>query len=146
MNQTQSILTLMKQDHHHIESLLDALDEHLDASMQEIKQYFEQFEWNLEKHLFIEEKAIFTFYEPEDMSQGYKMVPTVISQHNYILNKLKNMRKIINSGIQPTDLDEFKSFLIKHRNYEERDVYPKLEEELTDEQKKVIINRINEIR
>ena len=146
MNQTQSILALMKQDHHNIESLLDALDEHLDASSEEIKQYFERFEWNLEKHLFIEEKAIFTFYEPEDLSQGYKMVPTVITQHNYILNELKNMRKIINTGKIPTGLDEFKSFLMKHRNYEERDVYPKLEEELTDEQKKVIINRINEIR
>jgi len=145
MSQTPSILSLMKQDHQYIESLIDALDDQFDGSPGEIKQLFEKFEWKLEKHLFVEEKAIFTYYEPEDVSQGYQMLPTLIKQHNYILNELKNIRKIINNGKTPEHLDEFKSFLMKHRNYEERDVYPKLEEELTDEQKKVIIDRINEI-
>ena len=146
MDEHISILSLMKQDHQIIESLIDSFINSIDGPNTDMRYHFEQLEWKLEKHLFIEEKAIFTFYEPEDVSQGFKMLPTLITQHNYILNELKNMRKEVNSGQAPQNIDELKSFLITHRNYEEKDVYPKLEEVLTTEQKKKIIDRISELR
>lgn len=146
MNGKESILSLMKQDHHEIEGLIDATLDHIDESSEKMRQHFEHFEWKLEKHLFVEEKAIFTFYEPEDVHQGFQMLPTLIQQHNYILNELKTMRKMVNQGNPPSNLEELKKFLMKHRNYEERDVYPKLEEALTVEQKKKIIERIKEMK
>ena len=145
MTDKVSILTLMKQDHHSIESLIDTLEEHLDGSYDLMRKHFEKFEWKLEKHLFVEEKAIFTFYEPEDTVQGFQMLPTLMTQHNYILNELNKMRKDVANGKTPVGLEELKMFLMKHRNYEERDVYPKLEETLTKDQKKQVIDRINEI-
>jgi hemerythrin superfamily protein len=110
-----------------------------------MKNKFEQFEWKLEKHLFVEEKAIFTFYEPSDTVQGFQMLPTLMTQHNYIINEIDKMRKDVANGKTPLGLEELKLFLMKHRNYEERDVYPKLEETLTTDQKKQIIDRIKEI-
>jgi len=145
MTDKVSILTLMKQDHHSIESLIDNLEEKLDASYDAMRKHFEKFEWKLEKHLFVEEKAIFTFYEPEDTVQGFQMLPTLMTQHNYILNELNKMRKDVANGKTPVGLEELKMFLMKHRNYEERDVYPKLEETLTKDQKKQVIDRIKEI-
>ena len=145
MTDKVSILTLMKQDHHSIESLIDTLEEHLDGSYDLMRNHFEKFEWKLEKHLFVEEKAIFTFYEPEDTVQGFQMLPTLMTQHNYIINELNKMRKDVANGKTPVGLEELKMFLMKHRNYEERDVYPKLEETLTKDQKKQVIDRINEI-
>jgi len=145
MTDKLSILTLMKQDHHSIESLIDTLEEKLDGSYDAMRKHFEKFEWKLEKHLFVEEKAIFTFYEPEDTVQGFQMLPTLMTQHNYILNELNKMRKDVANGKTPVGLEELKMFLMKHRNYEERDVYPKLEETLTKDQKKQVIDRIKEI-
>lgn len=135
----------MKQDHHEIESMIDRLEEALDGSYDIMKNQFEQFEWKLEKHLFVEEKAIFTFYEPSDTVQGFQMLPTLMTQHNYIINELNKMRKDVANGKNPLGLEELKLFLMKHRNYEERDVYPKLEDTLTTDQKKQVIDRIKEI-
>jgi len=145
MDEKVSILSLMKQDHHAIESLIDTLEESLDGSYDKMKKEFEQFEWKLEKHLFIEEKAIFTFYEPEETVQGFQMLPTLVTQHNYILNELNKMRKDVSNRKSPLGLEELKLFLMKHRNYEERDVYPNLEETLSPSQKKQVIDRIKEI-
>lgn len=146
MNEKTSILSLMKQDHYEIESLIDDLRESLDGSYDEMRKHFEMLEWKLEKHLFTEEKAIFTLYEPEDVTQGFQMLPTIMKHHNQILNDLKKMRKEVQNGKEPADLKSFKDFLMRHRNYEEVDVYPKLEETLKPEQKETIINRISELR
>lgn len=145
MNKKASILSLMKQDHHEIESLIDILQDSLDGSYDEMKDQFERFEWRLEKHLFVEEKAIFTFYEPEDIIQGFQMLPTITKHHNFILNELKKMRKDVQNGKEPTGLAELKKFLMKHRNYEEADVYPRLEEALKPAQKEKVIARITEL-
>ncbi len=135
----------MKNDHHEIESLLDSLSESLDVSYDEMQKHFERFEWKLEKHLFVEEKAIFTFYEPDDVTMGYQMLPIITKQHNHLFNELDKMRKEVNNGKEPSKLSELKSFLMKHRDFEERDLYPKLEEALKPDQKQKIVDRINEL-
>jgi hemerythrin superfamily protein len=145
MSNPISILSLMKQDHHEIESLIDSLTDSLEGSYDLMRPHFERFEWKLEKHLFIEEKAIFTFYEPEDVTQGFHMLPTIMKQHNFILNELSKMRKSVNNGKSPAGLDELKLFLEKHRDYEEKDLYPKLEDALTSDQKKKVVERIKEM-
>lgn len=145
MGEKKTILSLMIKEHKKIEALIDALDEQIDGEFDKLKEAFSQLEWQLEKHLFMEEKAIFTMYEPEDINQGYNMLPTVTTHHNEILNRLGLMRHSIQNGQAPQDLYKFKTFLVRHRNFEEKDLYPKLEDVLTDAQKEVIIDRINEI-
>ena len=145
MDEKHSILSLMVNDHNEIESLIKNFDESIDKDYDDMKNAFEKFEWKLEKHLFIEEKAIFTFYEPSDVIQGFQMLPTIMKQHNYILNELQQMRKAINNGKKPMGVDELKIFLMKHRNYEEKDLYPQLEEVLNSEQKQKVVDRIQEM-
>ena len=53
-------------------------------------------------------------------------------------NDIKKKRRI--SGFY-----DFKKFLISHKKYEEKELYPKLDKELKDVEKKQIIKRINEI-
>jgi len=145
MNESVSVISLMIKDHRQIEVLLSQLEQSIDADYDLLKTTFEKLEWKLEKHLFVEEKAIFTFYEPLDTTYGYKMLPVLTKQHNHILNELQVMRRNINEGKIPQDLEGFKRFLHTHRDFEEQDVYPKLEETLTDEQKQRMLQRINEI-
>jgi hemerythrin superfamily protein len=52
--------------------------------------------------------------------------------------ELRNNRKINN-------IYEFKEFLIKHKNFEEKEVYPKLDESLDEQQKKLIVDRISQL-
>jgi len=135
----------MIQDHIKIDKLITKLDEKNNADFEQMKEAFEKFEWQLEKHIFTEEKVIFTSYEPDDVSEGYKMLPDLTKQHNYIVNTLNNWRKDIRSKNMLTDVYSLKEFLKKHREFEEEKVYPKLEEHLSDEDKIHIIAKINEI-
>ena len=135
----------MVNDHNHIENLIDKLEQSLDGSFDEIKRAFTSFEWQLQKHIFAEEKAIFTFYEPSDVSSGYKMLPMLTKQHNDIINRLERMQRDVQNGKSPEKVSELKKILIKHKTFEEIDVYPKLQETLTDEQKDEIIDKIIKI-
>ena len=139
------ILQIMVKDHHRIEDLIDKVERSLDGEFDEMEKTFDLFEWQLQKHIFAEEKAIFTFYEPEDIPSGYKMLPILTKQHNDILNRLQTMHRTIKKGKTPEKLSEFEKILMKHRTYEEVDVYPKLEEALTDRQKKQIIEKVKTI-
>jgi len=47
---------------------------------------------------------------------------------------------------EPFDLNELKKLLMKHKTFEEKNVYPVLDQEIDDCTKRVIIDRIKEIR
>lgn len=142
IEENTSILKIMVNDHHHIENLVDTLEQSLDQDFETIEKAFDKFEWQLQKHIFAEEKAIFTFYEPADVQSGYKMLPILTKQHNDILNRLETMKREVQNGKAPQKVSEFKKVLTKHRTFEEIDVYPKLQETLTEEQKNKIIEKI----
>ena len=74
----------MRKDHLKLEGLLDELEENATKEYNIMKKSFNRFEWELEKHLFTEEKAIFTEYSPSDISEGYKMLPVVKKHHKYM--------------------------------------------------------------
>ena len=146
MNREENdILSLMVKDHCKIEKLLDDLKRHIDKDHPRIKESFYKFEWELEKHLFVEEKVIFTSYNPENVSEGYKMLPELTKQHNFIISKLNNWRKDIQNKRRIDGFNEFKRFMMKHRDFEEKEVYPRLDQSLDETQKKQIIERIDEI-
>ncbi len=140
-----NVLSLMIRDHCKLEELITDLEEKNKGDFEEMKKAFTKFEWELEKHIFTEEKAIFTDYSPDDVSQGYKMLPELTKQHNYIVNTLNNWRENVRKKKMLTDVYSLKEFLIKHRQFEEESVYPKLEEALSEDDKKHIIAKINEM-
>ena len=136
-----SILNLMIKDHEKIINFINEIESkgHFDIDL------FSSFKWHLEKHIFTEEKAIFTSYSPEDVIEGYKMLPELTKQHNYIVNTLKNWRDDIRKKRTLSDIYSFKEFIIRHKEFEEQKVYPQLDEGLNEEQKGKIIAKINEI-
>jgi len=145
MSESISILELMIKDHCKTENLINDLEEKTTQDFNSMVRSFNKFEWELEKHIFTEEKAIFTSYSPEDVAEGYKMLPELTKQHNYIINTLNNWREDIRKKRIITDVYSFKEFIIKHKNFEEEKVYPKLDEALPEEEKRNIIVKINEI-
>jgi hypothetical protein len=145
MSETNSILALMIKDHCRIVELLIRFEEKSKKDFDSMKNAFNKFEWELEKHIFTEEKAIFTSYNPKDILKGYEMLPELTKQHNYIVNILNNWRDDIRNKRMIYDISGFKEYLDIHKNFEEQKVYPKLDESLPEKEKKNIITRINEI-
>ncbi|MFO7677864.1 MAG: hemerythrin domain-containing protein [Thermoplasmatota archaeon] len=145
MNEQYSIVKVMMRDHAVIQKLLHDFKDKSSNEDADLIQSFHRFEWALEKHLFTEEKAIFTMYNPEDVYQGYKMLPELTKQHNVLLNKLSLIREDIRKKRIPKDLSSFSELLISHKNYEEEHLYPKLDDALSDAEKKSIIDKINDI-
>ena len=145
MNGEISILKLMTRDHYKIEGLINKLEEAAKEDFESMAKAFNKFEWELEKHIFTEEKAIFTSYNPEDVIEGYKMLPELTKQHNYIINTLNNWREDIRKKRTLSDVYSLKEFIIRHKDFEEEKVYPQLDEGLSEEEKKKIIAKINEI-
>jgi hypothetical protein len=139
-----SILELMTADHAKILKLLHDVETSVGIELVSRMKVFDTFEWELEKHIFTEEKAIFSSYNPQNILEGYKMVPELIQQHNEILNKVRIMRKDL-MWDKPVRYHEFQDLIIAHKTFEEVSLYPKLDQELTVAQKDKIIQKIREI-
>ena len=139
-----TILDLMVKDHSKIIRLLNDVEKHLKQDTISLMNAFDKFEWALEKHIFTEEKAIFTSYNPTNILEGYKMVPELIKEHNEILNNIRVLRKDLIKH-RPGDFNTFATILQNHRSFEEENLYPKLDQELSDSQKMMIISKITEI-
>ena len=98
----------------------------------------------MEKHFFVEERAIFTAYNPEYIDEGYDVFLDLSKQHTNILEKVQILRKEVEIK-GDVDTSKLKELLIKHKNLEEKKIYPKLDQEIGEGEKRFIIERINEI-
>jgi iron-sulfur cluster repair protein YtfE (RIC family) len=139
-----AILTLMVADHAKILKLLTNIEKNLSAEVVSLLKLFDTFEWELEKHMFTEEKAIFTSYSPTNVFEGYSMVPELMRQHNEINDRLRAMRKNVMWQL-PLAFTEFKELLVSHKTFEEVSLYPKLDQELDETQKQQIVSRIRQM-
>ena len=137
----EEISDLMRKNHYRIEQLLKEFKTIYEKNPKLRFSSFDKFKWELEKHLFIEEKAIFIFYSPKD-AEDFDTIPNLVQEHRKmleLLNKIENNLKSKN-----VDISELLKLLIKHRNFEDGTLYPKLDRELEDSKKKIIIERLTE--
>ena len=139
------ILDLMIQDHKRIMEYLKDVENNLGRDFGFLSNSFNTFQWNLEKHFFVEEKAIFIFYYPNEPDKEFNYFLDLMDQHTEILENIEKLRKKL-QGREPFDLYKLKKLLVKHKTFEEKNIYPFLDRELDGHVKRVIIDRIKEIR
>jgi hemerythrin-like domain-containing protein len=134
---------LMISHHALIGMLFTLLKEELREKSQTAGSTFSELVWEIKKHFFTEENAIFD-YLPLRGVDIFKTINHLRDEHLAMLNILKNFSdnfpKITNEQIE-----EFSNLLETHREVEEQILYPKLDKEIREEQKEEIISRINEI-
>jgi hypothetical protein len=135
-----TISIIMKRHHHLIEGLLNRFNKR-QSEPEVFPKLFNQFKWELEKHFFLEEKAIFTFINTDDQ-ELYETSEKLLNEHRKILDTLNLLETDLISG-KETDLDELKKRLIAHRDIEDDEFYPKLDIELDEQKKREIFNRIS---
>jgi len=140
-----SILNLMIKDHNSLMQNLKDIEENVNKDKSYITRSFNNFKWNLEKHFFVEERAIFTFYNPEKIDEGYNTFLKLTKEHTKILAKVKEVEKKIKEQNE-IDFEELKDLLINHKTLEENKMYPILDEEIAEGEKRFIIQRIKDIK
>lgn len=140
-----AILDLMVKDHDRLMEYLKDVENNFGRDFGFLSNSFNTFQWNLEKHFFVEERAIFASYNPDDPDKEYNYFSDLIDQHTEILEKIESLRKKLQKR-EPFDLNELKKLLVKHKTFEEKNIYPVLDQKLDEGEKGFIIDRIKDIR
>ena len=141
---SNAIVDLMVKDHNRLMKYLKDVKDNLRSDFEVLLKSFNTFEWNLEKHFFVEERAIFTAYNPEYIDDSYQFFSDLSKEHTIILEKINSLRKRLRAG-KSIDLLGLEEMLLKHKTFEEKNVYPVLDLEINDGEKRFMIERINDI-
>ena len=139
------ISRLMKKDHHRLLNELKELESLHDRDIAVINEAFRNFKWNIEKHFFVEERAIFTSYNPKKINEGYNLFKDLTDQHTEILEQIEKIQQKLQK-FEPFDYDDLKKILVDHKNIEEEKIYPALDEEINEGEKRFIIERMKDIK
>jgi len=137
---TNSIIGLMLADH---EKIVDYLNKVEEGGHPDIEAFL-KFEWHLKKHIFIEEKAIFIYYQYTNDPEAEKISNKLSKEHTVIMDLLDKISKesFPRGNI---NFNKLKKLLAVHKKFEENEVYPRLEEKLNEKNKQEIIEKITEI-
>jgi hypothetical protein len=137
---SKSISKTMLKDHKKILDLIQEFEKQTDSF--KAREILEKFKWNLEKHFFMEEKVIFSVYQIENNEEDEDVI-NLLKEHKDALFLIKKIEEL-SSKDKKADITELKLLLINHANFENKSFYPRLDEELTEEQKQMIIERADE--
>jgi hemerythrin-like domain-containing protein len=136
----QEIFNIMEMQHEFIESLLSDFEDFRDKSLPESGEVLNLFVWNLEKHIFLEEKILYSIYSIWD--GNIEGMFEILGDHGEIMIFIK---KIKSSDFGKSDISALRELLENHFALEETILYPNLEKVLNSEQKKFIVERAQEI-
>ena len=135
-----SISEIMLKDHKIIIQLLEDVDK---SDHPDIEAFY-RFDWHLNKHIFVEEKAVFTSLNYIDKSNYEKLFTRLSKEHTIIIDLLtKILKDLFPKG--NINFNKLKKLLSNHRSFEEEKIYPLLEKNLNDEEKNNIIIKIKDI-
>lgn len=139
----EKIIVLMNDEHKRIANTLKEFEEILEKDLEKSKEIFSKFKWELEKHFFVEEKAIFII---TDKIAGKEVsdIFDLMNEHGEIIQITKELEEDLEENIKP-NTEKLKNLLMKHCKTEDEVFYPKLDQVLSSEQKQEISERIKEI-
>lgn len=143
MSNNESILDLMVAHHALIEILLDVCEASFQKNQKVAGESLTKLRWEMDKHIFVEEKAIFSCSCSRE-KENRAMVARLVADHARMLSMLTKLDECFISK-KKVDFLEFHKLMLEHRNFEETSLYPKIDSTLDREQRMGIIKRINEI-
>lgn len=137
-----NLLNLMVGHHALLEALFALFEDEAREKSPHVTQSLSELEWETHKHFFVEENAIFNLPQLKAI-KVYDMILQLRAEHVTMLEYLKKFSENI-LEIKSEDIKKFSELLASHREMEEKELYPKLDKELQEDQKRQAIIRINE--
>jgi hemerythrin-like domain-containing protein len=139
----ENVSRIMSQEHEKLDDLFIDFESMLGKNSDDAKELFNKFRWILEKHFFVEEKAIFNIAE-NILGDEVSDIFNLMDEHGTMAEFLNDIEDDLDEHISP-DTSQLKNLLKNHREFEDSVFYPKLDEELSENQKRLIIERAREI-
>jgi len=136
------ISDIMLEDHAKIDGMFCEFKSDLNVTSESAMEAFNRFKWQLEKHIFAEEKAIFEFFNIS--TEEYEDIPKVLEEHITLLKMVKEIEARLKEH-KETNTQELQDTLVAHVKFEDEVLYPKLEKSLSKDQKKQIAERIKQV-
>jgi len=124
--------------------LYDLSENPKESEVKELLSIFLKLKWNLEKHMFVEEKVMINSYISRLNDGKSETASHIVKDHREIIEFLVKIEEKIRDGRKPS-IDSLMALISGHEKLEEKIFYPKLDEELTTEEKEIIINRSEEV-
>lgn len=137
----KTIKNLMGKEHRRIEFLLEEFEKSLNKDLKKARELFSRFSWNLEKHFYIEEKIIFTIYQSSESENND--LDELLKEHKEIQWEIKKIKENLENNAKIKIL-KLKTILMAHSKFEDDVFYPRLDENLSQAEKQIIINRAEE--
>jgi hemerythrin-like domain-containing protein len=138
-----SIKIKMLSDHGKINAMLMKVNELIELDYESAKKQFQALKWHLNKHLFIEDNAIFTLFD-RFSSQDTTLIFDLMQQHKGIEDELNNITQVFNKDLKP-DMNAIINKIKEHLTLEVYGFYNKLDKKLNESEKNEIIKRIDEL-
>jgi len=138
-----AILDIMVAQHGLLEALFQAFKDEFKENPEAAKKFLSEFSWEIKKHFFIEDQAIFALLPWKD-SEILEIVRDLKKEHIIMLDKLEKISENL-SDEENNGIENFLKLLTSHREKEEQKLYPLLDEKLSGEEKSLVISRVNEI-
>lgn len=139
----KNILNLMVNQHGLIDALFFVFRDEYSAKSERAEQAFLNFSWEIKKHFFVEEEAVFNF-----LTWNNQEIESIIEQlkqdHIDILAKIDNFAKNL-SNLSGEEIQNLYIMIKNHRELEEKKAYPLIDGTLSSFQKNRITERVNEI-
>ncbi len=132
---------IMLNDHCQIEQLLNRLRVSMEVDDGDKEENFQKFKWALEKHFFIEENAVLDLFKNPHIGV-YREISGILKDHDRILRLLKEKENQFEETGQ-FEMSDLIKVLLKHKQYEDKHIYPLLDTKLSPELKNKIIHRID---
>lgn len=142
MNQNQSITEIMLKHHIRIIDLLNIITDKVQQKNTALADVLSKFRWELEKHFFLEEKAIFQLHYSENVETN-RIKTRLKKEHNNLIKRFDRIEEDLKNNSE-IDITEFRKQYLKHMNFENKFFYPRLDKELDDDRKMMIIERITD--
>lgn len=135
------ITEFMIKEHEKILRILEELELFEVSDKEKIEELLQVLNFSLENHFFLEEKVIFKAYS----SNNEGNIEGIIKQHKNVLWLLKKIKDNV-SEKNLEYLNNLKKLLIQHMNFETDNFYPKLDSELSDGEKCLILENCNKLQ
>ncbi len=140
----KSITQIMAEDHSKMGQLCAYIEKLLKEDLEKAKKVFNKFKWTLEKHFFVEEKVIFSIYSASRSEEENDHLLEILKEHKDILFLISQIEESFENNEIPR-FAELSEDLIAHAKFEDEFLYPRLDEELSEEQKQIIYDRSDEV-
>lgn len=132
----------MLAEHKKIEALLLKFEKNIKNGNDSLTamEKLDQLKWNIQKHFFVEENAVFSLYMPASEWE-VSSVDQILKEHGEIMKLIEKAEKDLNKE----NIDKVISMLRSHAKFEDDNFYPVLDEQLNPELKEKILGKIGEI-